>query len=281
MSTLIQWQNGSLRHSISSCNYPLILLFALLIAQCKAQTNYPYTIIGFAPGNQTYTYGDQFGTNLNNVLDDLVQNTPSTGLNVSSNGESPNRVYGLLQCRGDASQKECYDCCQTVRGYVTILCKNKTECRMWFLMCELYYRNDSSFIASPSTFTGLGPMIVGPFMEGPDLPFINLVSNLSIEASSSIKRFAAGTSVDSSGHKIYALVECYRVISASNCSNCLANATEPLQTRTYISASVYMDTCYVLLSNQSFSANQSGKLPMQLGVGRAVLLLIVLLLLLM
>lgn len=280
MSTF-RWQNGSLRHSIASCNYPLILLFALLIAQCKAQTKDLYTIVGLADGNQTYTYGDQFGTNLNNVLDDLVQNTPSTGLNVSSNGESPNRVYGLLQCRGDASQKECYDCCQNVKSNVTLLCGNKTECRMWLFMCELYYRNDSSLIASPSTFSGTGPMLVDLFMEGPDLPAINLVSNLSIEASSSIKRFAAGTSVDSSGHNIYALVECYRVISTSNCSNCLANATTPLQTSTYNSVSIYMDTCYVLVSNQSLSANQSGKLPMQLGVGRAVLLLIVLLLLLM
>lgn len=277
MSTLTQWQNGSLRHSISSCNYLLILLFALLIAQCKAQI--PYTTISSSSDNQTYTYGDQFGRNLNNVLGDLVQNTPSTGVNVSSFGESPNRVYGLLQCRGDASQKECYDCCQTIRNNATILCGNKVECRTWLLMCELYYRNDSSFIASPST--GAGPELLSQFMKGQEMAFINLVSNLSIEASTSIKRFAAGPSVDSSGHNIYALVQCYRVISTSNCSNCLANATKSLQTYPYDYAAIYMDTCYVLLSNQSLSANQSGKLPMKLGVGRAVLLLTVLLLLLM
>jgi len=276
MSTLIQWQNGSLRHSISSCNYLLILLFALLIEQCKAQ----YSYITSASGNQTYTYGDQFGRNLNNVLDDLVQNTPSTGVNVSSYGESPSRVYGLLQCRGDASQKECYDCCQNIRNNVTLLCDNKVECRAWFLMCELYYRNDSSFIA---TGTGpLGSVTANHFMKvGQEMAFRNLVSNLSSEASTSIKRFAEGASVDSSGHKIYALVECYRVISTSNCSNCLANATKQLQTYPYDYSAIYMESCYVLLSNQSLSANQSGKLPMKLGVGRAVLLLTVLLLLLM
>jgi len=255
----------------------MILLFALLIAQCKAQI--PYTILVSSSNNQTYTYGGQFGRNLNNVLDDLVQNTPSRGVNVSSHGESPNRVYGLLQCRGDASQKECYDCCQNIRNNVTLLCGNGVECRTWFLMCELHYRNDSSFIASPST--GAGPLIINQFMKGQEMAFINLVSNLSIEASTSIKRFAAGPSVDSSGHKIYALVQCYRVISTSNCSNCLANATKALQTYPYDYSALYMDTCYVLLSNQSLSANQSGELPMKLGVGRAVLLLTVLLLLLM
>lgn len=274
MSTLIQWQNGSLRRSISSCNYLLILLFALLIAQCKAQI--PYAIISWSSDNHTYTYGDQFATNLNNVLDDLVQNTPSTGVNVSSYGESPNRVYGLLQCRGDASQKECYACCQNIRNNVTLLCGNKVECRIWLPMCELYYR--SSFIATGTRPLGL---VAHQFMKGQEMAFRNLVSNLSSEASTSIKRFAEGGSVDSSGHKIYALVECYRVISTSNCSNCLTNATKQLRPYPYGYSQIYMESCYVLLSNQSLSANQSGKLPMQLGVGRAVLLLTVLLLLLM
>lgn len=276
MSTLIQWQNGSLRRSISSCNYLLILLFALLIAQCKAQI--PYAIISSSSDNQTYTYGDQFATNLNNVLDDLVQNTPSTGVNVSSYGESPNRVYGLLQCRGDASQKECYACCQNIRNNVTLLCGNKVECRMWLPMCELYYRNDSSFIA-----TGTRPLVLvaHQFMKGQEMAFINLVSTLSVVAPTSTARFNGGGSVDSSGHLIYALVQCYRVISTSDCSNCLANATKQLQTHPNVYSAIYMESCYVLLSNQSLSANQSGKLPMQLGIGRAVLLLTVLLLLLM
>lgn len=275
MST-IRWQNWSLRHSIS-CNYLLILLFALSIAQCKAQI--PYQTLSSSSDNKTYTYGDQFGRNLNKVLDDLVLNTPSTGVNVSSYGVSPNKVYGLLQCRGDASQKECSDCCQNVRNNVTILCATNVECRVWLLMCELYYRNDSTSIASPSTEGG--PLVINQFMKGQEIPFRNLVSNLSIGASTSTKRFAAGPSVDSSGHNIYALVQCYRVISISNCSNCLANATKQLQTYPYDYSAIYRDNCYVLLSNQSLSANQSGKLPMNLGVGRAMLLLILLLWLLM
>lgn len=230
------------------------------------------------------TYGDQFGRNLNNVLDDLVHNMPSTGVNVSSYGVSPNRVYGLLQCRGDASQKECYDCCQNVMTNVSN-CENRIECKMLLTICDFYYSNDSSSSSLIGSFS-----IGDVFMQGQKMAFRNLLSNLSIEASTSIKRFAEGTSVDSSGHQIYALVQCDRIIPTANCSNCLANA---LQVDPYYS-SIYFDDCYVLLSNQSVNTtasaipptpsaippNRSEKLPcMNLRLGRGVLLGIALLLL--
>jgi len=276
--TTLRRQTRSFWHS-TSCNYLMIPLLSLLIAQCKPQI--PYTILG-STSNNTFTYGDQFQSNLDNVLNVLVQNTPTTGLNVSSYGESPNRVYGLLQCRGDASQKECSDCCQNIRNNVSTFCRNSIECRLWLLMCELHYRNysSSSFISNSSTETPFLGAVFHQFMKGEETAFRNLVYNLSIKASTSINRFATGPSVDSSGHKIYALVQCDRVLSTTNCSNCLSDASKQLDTYTSYSA-LYMDGCFVLQSNQSLSTNHSAKLPMNLGVGRAVLLLIALLLLLM
>lgn len=270
------------------CNYLMIPLFAIFSislrkTQAQGQFNSPFLALASYPG-ETYTIGDQFGSNLDNVLINLVYDTPSTGMNVSSYGDFPNSVYGFLQCRGDASQKECHDCCQTVMPNVSLWCTNSIECILWLPMCELHYRN-GSFI---SDF--LVDMVTSDSqMDVQGMALRDLVSNLSGIASTSAKRFAEGASVDSSGHPIYALLQCNRDISTADCSNCFANATRLLE---YNSTGIYLASCYVLLSttpsaippntspNSSVPTNRSEKPPcMNLRLGRDVLLLIALLLL--
>lgn len=256
---------------------PLFAIFSISLRKTQAQGQFSSQFTPLASYSaETYTIGDQFGTNLDNVLIDLVYNAPSTGMNVSSNGHFPNSVYGLLQCRGDASQKECLFCCQNVMPIVSALCENRIECRVWLPMCELHYRN-GSFISDHwiETYSS------DPHMHAQGMAFRDLVSILSVIASTSTKRFAEGASVDSSGHQIYALVQCYRDISTADCSNCFANATTALE-KNY--SAIYLASCYVLLSTtpSAIPPNSSEKLPcMNLRLGRGVLLVIALLLLLM
>lgn len=270
------------------CNYLMIPLFAIFfisLRKTQAQGQFSSQLPGLASSStEKYTIGDQFGSNLDNVLINLVYDTPSTGMNVFSYGDFPNSVYGLLQCRGDASQKECHDCCQTVMPNVSAICANGIECRLWLPICELHYRN-GSFISD----YWIDTESLDPQMDVQGMAFRDLVSNLSVIASTSTERFAEGASVDSSGHPIYALLQCYRDISTADCSNCFANATTALE-KNY--SAIYLASCYVLLSttpsaippnsspNRSVPTNRSEKLPcMNLRLGRDVLLLIALLLL--
>lgn len=167
---------------------PLFAIFSISLRKTQAQGQFNSRFLALAsyPG-ETYTIGDQFGSNLDNVLINLVYDTPSTGMNVSSYGDFPNSVYGFLQCRGDASQKECHDCCQTVMPNVSLWCTNSIECILWLPMCELHYRN-GSFI---SDF--LVDMVTSDSqMDVQGMALRDLVSNLSGIASTSAKRFAEG-----------------------------------------------------------------------------------------
>jgi hypothetical protein len=71
----------------------------------------------------TYADGSTFSSNLNRVMGDLVKNAPQTGFNTSSYGQSPNRIYGLLQCIGNISHKTA----QSVHSKQTIAFDNFAE----------------------------------------------------------------------------------------------------------------------------------------------------------
>eukprot|EP01018_Ginkgo_biloba_P036207 Gb_02280 [translate_table: standard] len=174
-----------------------------------------------------YASGSQFGSNLNRVLEDLVQKTSETGFNTSSYGESPNKVYGLLQCRGDASQVECSTCSLEANASVKEHCPNRIGGRVWLEMCFVRYENYSFF----SMLDTIGPNFINTknlsnaASKNTTKDFLN---NLSIQASEPAnKGFAVGSDLHFS-NELFGLVQCWRDISLDNCTTCLSKATDSL-----------------------------------------------------
>eukprot|EP01018_Ginkgo_biloba_P036598 Gb_13106 [translate_table: standard] len=100
-----------------------------------------------------YANSSKFVSNLNRLLDELVSKTSETGFNTSSYGQSPNKVYGLLQCRGDASQQDCYDCSRDAKSNIRQDCGNDSGGRLWLDVCYLRYDN-YNFISKLDTIIG-------------------------------------------------------------------------------------------------------------------------------
>eukprot|EP01018_Ginkgo_biloba_P036584 Gb_17523 [translate_table: standard] len=177
-----------------------------------------------------YANSSIFIRNLNKVLDDLVEKTSETGFNTSSYGRSPNVVYGLLQCRGDISQQECYNCSQYAKINIRQSCGNDVGGRGWFdNYCYLRYENYSFF----STLDRSGNSMRNPInVTNPnefDYVVRSLLHNLSVKATAPAnKGFAAGSTTDSLFRSIYGLVQCWRDISITNCQNCLSTAIEAM-----------------------------------------------------
>ena len=196
-----------------------ILIIITLHSQiCKAfqlfQCNY----------NLNYTKGSKFESNLNTVMNRLVQNTSQTGFNTSEYGQSPDQIYGLLQCRGDTTVDQCYNCSQQANTTLRQKCGNAVGGIIWLDYCYLRYEN-YSFIGHLDTTDGdyvaNGNTVSSPAVFNNAL--YSLFSNLSAEAASTSNLYASGTTTDSLFQKIYGLVQCMRDISSDDCTKCLSN----------------------------------------------------------
>jgi len=173
-----------------------------------------------------YTKDSKFESNLNTVFNNLIEHTDETRFNISVDGQSPDRIYGLLQCIGDATADQCYICSENATTALRQNCGNAVGGKFWFDTCYLRYAN-YSFIGEMDT-SELYDYNVNN-VSNPDIfnaALQSLLANLSAEAANEPerKRYASGTTAVSFFPKIYALVQCTRDISNDNCTACLSTA---------------------------------------------------------
>lgn len=170
-----------------------------------------------------YIKGSKFESNLKAVFKNLVQHTSQTGFNTSVYGQSPDQIYGMLQCRGDTTVDQCYNCSQLVTNNITHFCGNAVGAWVLLDFCYLRYENYSFIgqMGDDQTDTVPHANVTDPlvFIQVLD----TLLSNLSVEAVSVMKRCAFGMTVDSLHRKIYALAQSTRDISTDDCTTCLSN----------------------------------------------------------
>eukprot|EP00253_Pinus_taeda_P030932 PITA_30932 len=181
--------------------------------------------------NVTSTTGSKFESNLKAVLDNLVQHTSQTAFNTGMYGQSPDQVYGLLQCTGDTTVEQCYNCSLQASASLGKFCGNASGGLIWLGDCFLRYEN-YSFIGQLDTGDGWYLYNVNN-VSSPDAFMTalgNLFTKLSGQAASSSKFFASGTITDSLSRKIYGLVQCWRDISSDDCTTCLSNTMNYIST---------------------------------------------------
>ena len=197
----------------------LLVIIILHSQSCKAQQVTCHH-------NVSYTKGSKFESNLNTVMNRLVQNASQTGFNTSENGQSPDQIYGLLQCRGDRTVEQCYNCSLQANTTLRENCENAGGGLIWYEECFLRYEN-YSFLGQLDTGAGwyLWNLQNVSSHEVFNQAVVILFANLSAEAASesSKNRYASGTTVDSLFRKIHALVQCTSDLSADTCSTCLLN----------------------------------------------------------
>jgi hypothetical protein len=176
-----------------------------------------------------YTKGSEFESNLNTVFNSLIQQTSQTGFNTSVHGQ----VYGLLNCRGDATADQCHNCSQRATAAIPQSegCGNAVGGTIWMDVCFLRYEN-YTFFGKLYTY-GLNTYITSSVSEPQvfDAAVAKLLSNLSTEAESGSKLYASGDTTDSLSRKIYGLVQCWRDISSDDCKTCLSTSVNNIFTQ--------------------------------------------------
>ncbi|KAL7213444.1 hypothetical protein ACSBR2_016049 [Camellia fascicularis] len=166
-----------------------------------------------------YTRGSQFDSNLQ-LLDRTVYNNGSDNkFSSGTEGNDPDKVYGLFLCRGDVQPSICKNCVK-VAG-VTILgqCPLYKEAIIWYDECLIRY-SSRSFFSTMETYPTFD-MFNSESETQPDKLYENLektFSNLSIVATSNPLNHMYATS---SINKLYSMVQCTPDLSPTDCRSCL------------------------------------------------------------
>ncbi|XP_026432687.1 putative receptor-like protein kinase At4g00960 [Papaver somniferum] len=204
----------------------LFILSNLLIAikYTIAQQDHVYQ----SCSGDNYTTGSTFQANLNRLFPSSIQNRYYN----ATVGQSPDTVYGSLQCRGDIQQDECQSCVDfAIQDFnKTGRCPNSKQAIIWYEKCMIRYSNEYYFnrmqenpgisllnvnnVSNPDQFN----RILGELMNG-----------LVLQATStSSTNFAAGNRNITDLAKLYGLVQCTADIPSSNCNRCLLKAVSEL-----------------------------------------------------
>eukprot|EP00253_Pinus_taeda_P008158 PITA_08158 len=241
------------RDSASSLLIGLVIVVVVNITLhghiCNAATETPTSNCS---GISDYTEYSTFESNLNIVFDRLVQGAKQTGFNISVSGQSPDKVYALLQCREDMTVDECYNCLQYAMSTLKQYCPNAVGGSIWPYECFLRYEN-YNFIGKMNT--SLGSIYPEDFRGDTGVYIPNkktfqadvkdFLNKLSAEAALETKRSALNAT-DLSSQKTYGLVQCTRDISSKDCKTCLSHAINSIFTSSvYAGVQYWSQSCIV------------------------------------
>lgn len=199
------------------------LTFLLLLCICTTSKSADPT--GEFCNKNTNISNSRTSVNIDNLLAQLVTTTARSGYSVASVGKVENKVYGLAQCRGDVSTKDCSDCINDAAKEIRARCPND-DARIWYEYCFLRY-NTKDFRGEVDT--SIGTLYANVENVTNPLEFKkklgSLIGKISKEANvPSNKGLGKGDSKLSEFVTLYALVQCTRDLSQIGCAQCLAIA---------------------------------------------------------
>ncbi|GKV42330.1 hypothetical protein SLEP1_g49741 [Rubroshorea leprosula] len=83
--------------------------------------------------------------NLDNLLNQLGASGPNSGFYKTTAGEKSDKIYGLVQCRGDVSAANCANCTsKSIAVALQDFPVSKTV-KVWFTSCYLRYSDQPFF----------------------------------------------------------------------------------------------------------------------------------------
>lgn len=161
----------------------------------------------------------------------------------TTEGEDPDKVYGLFLCRGDVAANLCQSCIRSASSTIIERCPGQKEAIIWYDECFLRYSNRSFFsIMETTPFL----FIVNPANDSVtfnrtmeqtfdnEKDFVAEVTDLSRNVTDLVilseSLYATLNVSVSSSVTLYGLAQCTPDISKSACKSCLLSAIEKFPT---------------------------------------------------
>ncbi|XP_057848284.1 putative cysteine-rich receptor-like protein kinase 9 [Cryptomeria japonica] len=229
-SNWVAEHGADLSYKMMCSSYFSILLFFFVMNFSSVISDYRWHECN---NGSTYSEFSAYSANVNRVMTDLFKNShQSSGFNTSSFGQTPNKVYGLLQCFGNLSAEKCSDCAQQANSSLMEHCANDIGGLVFMDDCFLRYDN-SSFISTLDTnlYKILwNPSEVSSNIDDFKATTSSLLSNLSnLAYNPANSRFAIGSANYTTSQIVYGLVQCWRDLSINDCRKCLVKARNTVE----------------------------------------------------
>eukprot|EP00258_Populus_trichocarpa_P044964 XP_024460983.1 cysteine-rich receptor-like protein kinase 10 isoform X1 [Populus trichocarpa] len=178
--------------------------------------------VTYCDNSINYTSGSAYQQNLNLTLTSLAANASLTGYYISTVGQNPNLVYGLINCPGFISNEVCKTCANSVTTKIIQLCPNQMSASVCNENCSLQY-SDSQFFSTADSAIRLSVFS----SQNADDPFLfrsqlgSLLGNISNNAAAATSRLAVGRTSYTSSIYINGMAQCTRNLTGSECLLCL------------------------------------------------------------
>ncbi|XXG69380.1 hypothetical protein AAC387_Pa06g2267 [Persea americana] len=183
-------------------------------------------------GRPNYTLDSTFDTNLHNLISTLSENGPTYGFYNSSTGESPNRVHGLVLCRGDITTSACQSCLVPAVQEVIELCPNRREAIIWYPECFIRY-SDREFFGivdiNSSVLIFIADQNISQ-MDDRGVNFRPLMYELAEKTTVASLMYAVESESFGKLGTRYGLMQCTRDLRRDDCRKCLEGLMKDFET---------------------------------------------------
>lgn len=174
-----------------------------------------------------YTPSSQFENNLRNLLEKKFYGQISlVNFFNDTEGEDPDKVYGLYLCRGDVEQNICRSCVNASSCDIITHCPGNKEAIIWYDECMVRYSYRDFFSKteqSPSLYMWNveNATDVDEFNQKLGETFDNILTTTFSNAAP-IPLYATKVANVSDFMSLYVLVQCTRDLSLVGCQTCLS-----------------------------------------------------------
>ncbi|XP_039168299.1 cysteine-rich receptor-like protein kinase 10 isoform X2 [Eucalyptus grandis] len=217
-----------------------------------------------------YAVNSTFQNNFYNLVANLSSNASLSKFYSTSYGNNTYRVYGQYMCLNYVSNQDCRKCIDLASQDILRLCPNDTEAIVWEEFCQLRYSgqdfighlNITGNIWKDNVMNVLQPdrfkLVVNTTLQ-------NLTKVAAFDPLSHMNATGAVEFKDASASMLYALVQCGRDISGSDCNICLQQAIKDVLANCSFSvgARILSRSCYLRYEQYAFYEGKTAPEPNQ------------------
>ncbi|XP_048132917.1 cysteine-rich receptor-like protein kinase 10 isoform X2 [Rhodamnia argentea] len=211
-----------------------------------------------------------FQNNLGNLTANLSSNALLSHFYSTSYGDGTDRVYGQHMCLNYVRNQECQNCVVSASQDILRLCTNDAEAIVWEEHCQLRY-SGRDFIGHLDI---TGNIWKDNLMNVSRPDRFNLAVNATLQNLTRVAafdplsdRYATGAVKvkDASASRLYALVQCGRDLSGSDCNICLQQAIADVLGNCSFSvgARILSRSCYLRYEQYAFYEGETAPEPNQ------------------
>ncbi|KAL3727575.1 hypothetical protein ACJRO7_032329, partial [Eucalyptus globulus] len=194
---------------------------------------------------------------------------PIYGFYNTTEGEDPDKVYGLFLCRGDVAANRCQSCIQEASNTLVERCPGQKEGTIWYDECLMRYSNrplfsimetrPTLFIVDSTNSSVSFNRIVEQTFDNEDLAakVMDLARNVTDLVISSESLYATINVNVSSSVTMHEIAQCTPDIAKSACKSCLLSAIREFPTALHFKrggARILQPSC-----NVRYQMNLSGE----------------------